>query len=477
MKKALIVYICLFALSACKDDLTDINTNPKRPEVVPAETLFSSAEKNLSDAVASASVNSNIFRLLSQQWAQTTYTDESRYDLITRNIPQTFWNSIYRDVLMDLADAKKNLENADPKFTDPKVNTNKLALIELVTVYSYSIIVNTYGDAPYSEALNIDNVQPKYDDAATIYDDLLKRIDAALSKIDVSAEGFGDADLIYAGDMEQWVKFGNSLKLKLGMTLADVNPTKAKAAVEQAVPNVFTGNADNAAFQYLAAPPNTNPIWVDLVQSGRQDYVAANTLVDKMNALADPRRKFYFTTTQDGGFKGGTYGSSNSYSAFSQPGEMIVDPTFEALLLDYSEVEFYLAEAVERGFTVSGTAAEHYNNAITASIEYWGGTEQEAATYLAKPEVAYETAAENYKEKIGIQKWIALYNRGYDAWTEWRRLDYPELKAPESALSPIVPLRFTYPVQEQNLNTKNYNEAATAIGSDVVATKVFWDKF
>ena len=111
--------------------------------------------------------------------------------------------------------------------------------------------------------------------------------------------------------------------------------------------------------------------------------------------------------------------------------------------------------------------------AVTASIEYWGGTPAEAAAYLAKPGVAYSSA--NWKQLIGEQKWIALYNRGWDAWIEWRRLDYPHIEAPETAETD-VPLRFTYPIPEQNLNTTNYNAASQSIGGDDVRTKLFWDK-
>ena len=114
------------------------------------------------------------------------------------------------------------------------------------------------------------------------------------------------------------------------------------------------------------------------------------------------------------------------------------------MLLSYSEIEFDLAEAVERGYTVTGTAMEHYDNAVTASILYWGGTAADATTYLALPTINYLTATGTWKQKIGIQKWIALYNLGWDAWTEIRRLDYPQIIAPLSALS-AFPVRYTYP--------------------------------
>jgi len=145
-------------------------------------------------------------------------------------------------------------------------------------------------------------------------------------------------------------------------------------------------------------------------------------------------------------------------------------------LLDYVEAEFYRAEAKERGYTVSGTAEEHYNNAITASIIYWGGTAAEATAYLANPKVAYSTAAGTWKQKIGTQKWIALYNRPYEGWTELRRLDYPKLTLPVGATSGF-PNRFVFPEVEQTTNGASYTEAATAVGGDKVETKLWWDKF
>ena len=159
---------------------------------------------------------------------------------------------------------------------------------------------------------------------------------------------------------------------------------------------------------------------------------------------------------------------------FSKPDERITQADFPALLLDYAEVEFFLAEVVERGYAVGGTAQSHYNNAITASILYWGGTVPEATAYLAQASVNYLTAAGTWRQKIGVQKWIALYNRGLDAWIEWRRLDAPQLSPAVDAVSDI-PLRYPYPVNEQNVNTANYNAASTAIGGDDVTTMLWWD--
>ena len=139
-------------------------------------------------------------------------------------------------------------------------------------------------------------------------------------------------------------------------------------------------------------------------------------------------------------------------------------------------MEFYRAEAIERGYAVGGTAKGHYDDAISASILYWGGTQTDASDYLGRPKVDYATAPGNYKQKIGTQKWIALYNRSVEGWTEVRRLDYPVLPAPAAANSGF-PTRFTYPGNEQTLNPTNYKAAAAKIGGDAVTTKIFWDKF
>jgi Starch-binding associating with outer membrane len=475
MKKIylLIVLVASFAVS-CDKDFGDININTKKPSEVPPGALFSYATKALTDEMTNTSVNSNIFRMLAQQWTETTYTDEANYDLATRDIPQNFWNNIFLDVIKSLNETQKLI----PKeaLISKDIQANQDACAEILNVYAFSVLVNTFGNIPYTEALNPDKVNPKYDDAATIYTDLLKRLDAALAKIKTSEHGFDTNDLLYGGDMAGWKIFGNSLKLKLGMILADANPTVAKTVVEAAAPNVIADNHDNVVFHYLSAPPNTNQIWVDLVQSGRKDFVAANTIVDAMTALKDPRIPLYFTKDASGGYSGGIYAASNNYATFSKPSAKITSPDFEALFIDAAEVQFLLAEAVERGMAVGGTAKSHYDAAISASIEYWGGTSAEADAYLAQPSVAYTTATGTYKQKIGTQKWLALYNRGFDAWTEWRRFDFPVLTPPRDKSQEDIPKRFTYPVQEQNLNTANYNAAATAVGGDNVKTKLFWDK-
>ena len=473
MKKILFISACIYLAAGCNKDLSKLNIDQKNPSIVPSYTLFSNAEKNWATIVADANVNDNIFRLITQQWTETTYTDESNYNLNTRAIPDAWWRIIYKDVLKDLEETKKLIPT---DVTDAVVQKNELAMVDILEVYSFQLLVNTFGDIPYTQALQDAILFPKYDDAKTIYYDLLSRLDTSIAALDASAGSFGGADLLYGGDVEKWKKFANSLKLIMGITIADSDPAMAKTVVESAAPGAFTSNNDNAVFYFLDAPPNTNPVWVNLVQSGRNDFVPASTIINLMKGLNDPRLPFYFTTDPTGKYSGGIPGNGATFSIYSHVTDAQQAPDAPYDILSYAQVEFTKAEAAERGMNVGGTAQEHYNNAVTASIEEWGGSAAQAATYLAQPTVNYTTAPGTYKQKIATQEYIALYNNGFDAWTMVRRLDYPTLPEPTHALSGF-PVRFTYPILEQNINTSNYNAGASAIGGDVVETKLFWDKF
>nr|WP_295934753.1 SusD/RagB family nutrient-binding outer membrane lipoprotein [uncultured Dyadobacter sp.] len=478
MKKLIILFLPFLLLTACVDSLEDYNVDTKRPSTAPPVTLFSNALKGLADTLTSPNVNVNNYRLYTQQWTTTTYLDEPRYNVTARIVPESFWRGLYKGVISDLNESRR-LINADGLLGQATKDV-QLAQIEVVEVMTWAALVNTFGNIPYSESMNPENPLPKYDDAKTVYDAILARLDAALPKLESKGTPFGGGDLLYKGNIAQWVKFGNSLKLKLAMIIADSDPDKAKKMVAEAAPKVFTSNADKAAFPYISTPPNYNPIAQNLnaLYTSRQDFIPSETVVNPMNELNDPRRPFLFTTI-GGKYVGGQYGFLNTYSSFSHISDKIIDPAFEGLLLDYSEVEFLLAEAVERGF-ITGSAAEHYNKAVTASITYWGGTAAEAAAYLAQPKVAYATAEGTWKQKIGYQKWFALFNRGWESWVEWRRLDAPKLSPPSGGNVPAglaIPVRMIYPIIEQTLNGANREAAANAIGGDLATTKLWWDKF
>jgi hypothetical protein len=494
-KKYLILLVLVALLTTCTDKFEEFNTDIKNPAIVPAEPIFTNAQLKLSRQISSTNVNWNIFKLMAQYWTECTYIDEANYDIINRTIPDNIYRQYYvgndadnqGGFLKDLKEAYSIIEAITPTSDIAEAEkANKLAIIELLTVYAFQNLVDIFGDIPYSEALNIDNIAPKYDAAATIYQDLITRVNNALADLDDSQGSFGSADQIYGGDVALWKKFGNSLKLKLGITIADADATLAKTTVESAVSGGVLASSDNDAHFPFMSATHMNPIYEDVIQSGRNDFVPANTIVNIMNTLSDPRRASYFTLADTStelnvvklAYVGGRYGYDSPYSLYSHIADAIVAPAFPGILLTYDEVLFYMAEAAARGFTVGGTVETLYINAITASILSWGGTAAEATAYLAQPAVAYATAVGTYKQKIGTQAWLALYTRGLEGYTIWRRLDYPVFNvARDIAGRAEIPVRFTYPVNEQTLNKASYTSAAAAIGGDLISTKIFWDKF
>lgn len=481
IKRILLIALGL-VLAQCSDNIDNLNENEKSFTDVPGEPLMTNAQRNLVDQLVNTSVNNNVFRLFAQQWSEATYVDETRYNITTRSIPENHWEILYVDVLKDLKEAAlritaQEILNVSPaQFEeDTAIKANKLAIIEIQSVLAYQILVDTFGDIPYTEALDIDIINPTYDDDAAIYMDLISRLNTALDNLNTDYGSFGAQDLIYAGDTASWLTFGNSIKMRTAMHIADVNPQMAQTMVSDVADNIILSNDQNAILQYEATTPNTNPLWVDLVQSNRKDFVPADTFVNALQGLDDPRSNVFFSDTIAGGkYLGGPYGSTVNYGDYSHLGSILFKIDLPGDIFDAAEGNFLLAEAVERGF-ISGSAEEYYDAAIAANMEYWGISADDTAAYLAQSNVAYTTAEGNYKQKIGTQKWIALYNRGFEAWTEYRRLDFPKLKAPAGSEFDAVPKRFTYPVVERSLNAPGYTAAASAIGGDQLDTPIFWD--
>ena len=188
MKKILIIPILFLVLSSCNKDTSNLNIDTKHASSAPAYALFSNGQRNLADVLATPNVNINIFQLITQQWTEVTYVDESNYDIGTRNISNNWWRAMYKTVLINLEAAKTGV----PKdVNDADQQKNDLAMIDIMEVFTWQVLVNTYGNIPYTEALDPNNLFPKYDDAKTIYEDLLNRLDADIAALNPSAAGFG----------------------------------------------------------------------------------------------------------------------------------------------------------------------------------------------------------------------------------------------------------------------------------------------
>jgi hypothetical protein len=215
-----------------------------------------------------------------------------------------------------------------------------------------------------------------------------------------------------------------------------------------------------------------------------------------MNGWNDPRLPYYFTLVDTGSnsevYLGGQAGNpGNSYGSYSDfcciaNSSLLYSPSLPGDILDYEEVEFYLAEAQAQGLVTGSpnaiAAAANYDSAIAASIEFWGGTSTQAATYLAQPSVAYSTAlaaAGSWQQVIGYQEFIANYNKNWDSWTDERRLGQPNINvvSPPQGAATNFPLRFTYPPNETTSNPTNTAAAVATLpgGIDALTATLFWE--
>ncbi|SDH58772.1 Starch-binding associating with outer membrane [Chryseobacterium taeanense] len=488
--KKIFKYISLLSIGvsilAC-NNFDELNTDPNSAYTTKPDALLSYAQKQLADYLNTPSVNENNFRLTMQYWQEVTYVDESNYDFVTRNISNNVWLDLYVDTMQNLVKAKSIINEYVPTATEqstwPVTKANQLAILDIQQVFIYQTLVDTYGDIPYNESNSIESTSlPKYEKAADIYTDLISRLKNDLSKLDPSGSGFENpndpdrsGDIFYKGNVAKWQTFGNSLLLKLAIGIADHNPSLAQSTATLAIGNgVMTSSADDCLFRYLSSSPNFNPLYENLVASNRNDFVAGKTLVDYMNASSDPRRAAYFDENVTP-YKGGTIGTPSSFAVNSHIGDFAYTQTTPGVIMNYTEVAFYLAEASARwGIGVAPALA--YANAVNTSLSEWGVSTTDATAYLA----ANPYNATNWKKSIGEQAWVAMFNQGMVSWNFYRRLDFPVLSAPSTAVSQAegkVPVRLQYPVRETTTNPTNYAAAAASIGGDKLTTKIFWDKF
>lgn len=474
MKKLLssiILGVLALSLTSCERDITTLNTDPKHPQVLPSGTLFAMGQYQQFYYGFTGSVNHNNYRFFTQMWSETTYTDEVNYDLVTRNQPRNVFNRLYVYTINNYEQAKTNLNAESVEAT---VKNNKWASLEIAQIFAWEQAVDTFGDIPYTDALKASTGQfaPVYDDAKSIYTDLLKRIDAATAKISTSASGYDKEDLVYYGDMAKWKKLANSIKLRLAINLADSDATTAKTAAEAAITaGVMEADEDSYNFNFDGGT-FSNPVFDDLVASGRYDFVPSQPVVDLMNTNNDPRRDVWFTKI-DGVYKGGPFGPLAPYNSYSHISSFFLASNAPANLFSYTEVLLLKAEGAARGFSMGGTAATFFADAQQASMDENGVSATAAATYIA----AHPYNATNWKKSIGEEAWISLFNRGFAAWNFTRRLDYPVLTNPTNSRTTTVPVRMPYSDQEYVLNNANVTAAASKIGGDKAETKLFWDKF
>lgn len=482
-------------LSGCKKTLDSINHDPTLPNTVPVEYLLTGAERSAMDNIynAGASVNYYIGMEYAQYLSGTQSESSSLYQL-DEGGNSSIW-SLYSGTLIDL---NQIISINRTQTTGP--NPNQIAIAMILKAWLFELLTDTYGNIPYSQAQQgTANLTPAYDDSRTIYTGLFGQLDSAVAMMDSTKEGYKSGEVIFNGNLGQWKRLAESLKLRMGIRMADASPDTAKSVVEAAVAagvmqtgGAWTapGTSDDALFPYQATAPYQIPFNAAL--RALNQFVVSSTLVNFMDSLQDPRQSKYMALPDGGGpYKGKPYGLNmfgNDFNVYSFPDSFppkgIYSPNFPGIIMTDAEVQFDLAEAAARGYNVPLPAATYYAKGIQASMAFWGVTDNAAiSAYITR--VPYN--ADDWRNCIGTQKWLALYMNGMQAWFERTRLDFKQPNGTPLFIPPVagsldptvtmVPYRLTYPVSEASTNSANYQAAAAAIGGDTKGTKLWWNKF
>jgi len=274
---------------------------------------------------------------------------------------------------------------------------------------------------------------------------------------------------MYGGNLTKWRKFANSLRLRLAIHLAKVDPATGQREAQAAIAaGVFQSNADNAQLLYLAGAPNQNPIYNDA--RGRDDYGMSKTFVDSLLSWRDPRLPVFAQLNKDTIVANRTYeGMPNGLNDGGGPALFYISrygaywretPAAPLELLTYSEVRFLEAEATQRGW-ITDNPDTLYTGAIRASMQQYGISDSATNAYLSDTvRVRYNAA--NGLTQIAYQKWVSLFMQGMEGWTEVRRTGVPALVPGPNAVLPKIPERLPYANNELVLNKANVDAAVAA---------------
>ena len=325
-------------------------------------------------------------------------------------------------------------------------------IAEVLLVYGFLFLTDLYGDIPYSQALDLERyAAPDFDPQSEIYPDLLRRLKAAAARIAPAASTpWREGDIIYSGDLERWQEFAHSLRLRIAMRISGT-PAAAEARQEFADAwgsNRIDSHQDNADVDWTGTLPSQNPIYEAIVLAGRSgDFRVSRTMVEALTSRNDPRLPLFAAPAQsDGAFRGLPNGllpaqveGGSTVNDYSTIGPALLAADAPSVLMSYAEVLFLGAEAAARGW-IAADPAELYRQGIEASMKEYGVPQGAIDAYLAEPSVAYTGTRD-----ILLQKWIAVYLQGPEAFNEVRRTGVPHLPLPGRAVIGQLPARLPYP--------------------------------
>lgn len=514
-------------LGGCTKDFGEVNTNPLLPgdKVIDRDNVGVSAHlpsllfQPVYTALSGTDAANNyqvIDNLMAQSWMGYMAPRDAKWgnnNLTQYSFGNQGWhNMAYTYNTTSILSSWIQLKNALSAGQAP--HPEIYAIAQITKIMALHRGVDMFGAIPYSQVGSGAFTVP-LDSQESIYRSFFEELTQAINDLRPFTK-ISTLDYIYLGDALRWQKLGNSLMLRLAMRVRYADPELSRKYAEQAINDpagLILDNADNAQIDQSKGISAINSLYI--IAKSYDDTRMGATIYTYLKGYKDPRLDAYFEPYKKGDTKGdmdtavppAIPQTGDKYNVAATVKVKQFDPS---VWMTASEVEFLLAEAALAGYAVPGSAQEHYEKGVKLSFEqhkvggaedYLKGTTQPAAFVdkitpeysAAKPSSATvkwdeSLSAEKKLEKIMIQKYLALFPNGMEAWSEWRRTGYPRLIPPVQNISNVGVVTsdghkdgmriFPYPQTELDLNKDNINDAIRKYrgGSNGANVNVWWDQ-
>jgi hypothetical protein len=482
--------IAAMLFASCEKFL-DVNTDPNNPTEVSPNLILSVGQHFTAQMIQGTDDGRRTYNTLGNMmmynWSQSDgyawYPDEFKYN-VTASFYQDIFNFTYpyslkQYNLLDL------LEEEDYVYYK--------AIGKIMKAYHFQLLVDTYGDIPYSEAMQRSaNPTPKYDDAQTIYEDLIVQLSAAIDLIKnavATAENPANSDVMFNGDMQEWIRFANTLKLRILVRQSDMAgrdtyiQNEIDAIIAEGSGYITTDVGVNPG--YLNSELKQNPLWsfYGLSVTGAASMnglatCATDYILDYLETRNDPRLDSLYELPATGHL-----GVPQGYLDYDTPIKdqfipanvsnigpgILKSYNMGAIIFTLAESYFNQAEAAQKAYTTDD-AQTLYESGIQASFDYLGAGS--AATYYSQGinNVGWSGSL-NKIEAIITQKWLAVNGiTAEQSWFDYNRTGFPSgLPISLQASKPDRPVRLFYPSSELSANSANVPPQP-----DAFTDKIFW---
>lgn len=530
---SIILGMTTVAFVSCTGDYLEINSNPYQPgDLTPDGYGLSSAMSNIAGCVVSPDVNTAQFTDCLLGGPMGGYYADSKVsgwdNTISNYNPTDNWTNVFLKSDKIIPVLYTNLTVVE-KLCEESGDDMPLMVANIIKVAAMSRVTDTYGPIPYSQIGKDGKIETPYDPQDKVYDKFFEELTNSVNALNAKLVDNPDytipssADYVYKGDVKKWIRFANSLKMRLAMRIVYADKEKAQARFVEAMDPVNGGimeqNDQNAMWDYFKS--SSNPIYVASRYNSAEgsltggDSHAAADIICYMNGYNDNRREKYFVKSEYGypeyvGVRRGIELSTLGKNARKYSGINVAESD-PVIWMNAAETYFLRAEAVAvHGFTnphETMTAKDLYEEGIRKSFEQWGAdlgyyledNYSTPQTYndpesvnsyserLSEITVKWNDGAaqEEKQERIIIQKWIANWTLGNEAWADYRRTGYPKLipataegnKSGGKVDSELGARRMPYPADEYVSNKNNVLEAVSEYlkGADEMGTFIWWD--